>query len=80
MKLFKVLYSILFVSVLITYSCNENDTASKKSENIKPAELVDEAIQETIYNHALLRERLQVGQATAQKIQLEEIDSHAPSG
>jgi Arc/MetJ-type ribon-helix-helix transcriptional regulator len=45
------------------------------AENIKPAALVDEAIQETIYNQALLHDRLQVGQAMAHQNQPESMDA-----
>ncbi len=37
-----------------------------QSEKVKPAALVDEAIQESIYNHHILWEKLLVGQRMAQ--------------
>ena len=36
-------------------------------EKVKPAELVDEAIQETIYNHTILWQKLRAGQQTHQR-------------
>ena len=39
-----------------------------QSEKVKPAALVDEAIQESIYNHHILWEKLLVGQRMAQTL------------
>lgn len=71
------LFSVLFILLAVIGSRILNAVGGG---NIKPATLVDEAIQETIYNQALLRERLDTGHATAQQHQPEEIDAGVRSG
>ena len=71
------LFSVLFILLAIVGS---RILQALGTENIKPATLMDEAIQETIYNQALLRERLHLGQTIAQQTQPEKIDPSIHSG
>lgn len=58
------LFSVLFILISIVGS---HAIKAMHGDSIKPATLMDEAIQETIYNRQLLDERLKAGQAVAEE-------------